>query len=76
MFKMESGNYLVWLSGGSTSSTINGQSQSPKSSWKDNRLEVLDNPTRGELLEDSKLENRPESSFESRDNYIIQTCVN
>lgn len=66
---METENYLVRLSGGSTSSTIKGQSQSPKSSWKDNRLEVLENPTRGELLEDNKLENLPESSFESRDSY-------
>lgn len=62
-------HYLVWISGGSTSSTIKGQekSKSPKSSWKDNLLELLENPTRGELLEDSKLENRPESSFESRE---------
>lgn len=49
----------------STSSTIKGpeKSKSSKSSWKDNLLELLENPMRGESLEDSKPEKRPESSL-------------
>lgn len=53
-----------YLGGGSTSSTSKGHEKSPssKSSWKDNLLELRENPMCGEPLEDNKPENRPESS--------------
>lgn len=61
--------YLAGESAESTSSTINGQEKSPssKSSWKDNLLELLEKPTRGEPLDESNPENRPESSLASLD---------
>ena len=63
--------YLAWESVVSTSSTSKGpeKSQSSKSSWKDNLLEHLEKPIRGEPLEDSNPENRPESSLLSFNTY-------
>jgi len=63
--------YLAWESDVSTSSTIKGKSKSSKSSWKDNLLELLENPMRGELLEDSTPEKRPESSLLSLNTYKV-----
>jgi len=63
--------YLAWESDVSTSSTSKGHeksSSSSKSSWKDNLLELLEKPTRGEPLEDNNPENRPESSLLSFNN--------
>jgi hypothetical protein len=63
--------YLACKSNVSTSSTSKGheKSLSSKSSWKDNLLELLENPIRGEPLEDNNPENRPESSLLSLINY-------
>jgi len=65
--------YLSGESNVSTSSTIKGheKSQSSKSSWKDNLLELLETPTRGEPLEDSTPEKRPDSSLLSLETYKV-----
>ena len=65
--------YLAWESDVSTSSTIKGpeKSKSSKSSWKDNLLELLENPMRVELLEDRTPEKRPESSLLSLNTYKV-----
>lgn len=57
----------------SSSSTKKGKanSQSSKSSWKDNLLELLEKEIRGELLEENLTpESPPVSSFPRENNYI------
>jgi hypothetical protein len=58
-------------SGVSTSSTAKGKSKSSVSSCIDNLLELLENPSRGEPLEEKTPENLPDSSLLS----LILICI-